>query len=118
MSLKEARKQLLYAFDDGLISDEECLLLYDLNRSTNLDFPYEQYTLFDLDDMQNDKCLAEFRFHKNDLPILAEVLRIPDQFILEQRSVVEGMEALCMLLKKLTYPCRYSDMMHRFGQRP
>ena len=54
MSLKEARKQLLYAFDDGLISDEEYLLLYDLNRSTNLEFPYEQYPLFDLDDMQND----------------------------------------------------------------
>ena len=49
MSLKEARKQLLYAFDDGLILDEECLLLYDLNRSTNLEFPYEQYPLFDLD---------------------------------------------------------------------
>ena len=64
MSLKEARKQSLCAFDDGLISDEE-------------------YPLFDLDDMQNDECLAEFRFHKNDLPILAEVLRIPDQFILE-----------------------------------
>ena len=95
MSLKEAKKQLLYAFDDGLISDEECLLLYDLNRSTNLDFPYQQYPLFDLDDMQNDECLAEFRFHKNDLPILAEVLGIPDQFILEQRSVVGGMEALC-----------------------
>lgn len=118
MSLKEAKKQLLYAFDDGLISDEECLLLYDLNRSTNLDFPYEQYPLFDLDDMQNDECLAEFRFHKNDLPILAEVLGIPDQFVLEQRSVIGGMEALCMLLKRLTYPCRYSDMMHRFGQRP
>ena len=83
MSLKEAKKQLLYAFDDGLISDEECLLLYDLKRSTNRDFPYEQYPLFDLDDLQNDKCLAEFRSHKNDLPILADVLGIPDQFILE-----------------------------------
>ena len=78
MSLKEAKKQLLYALDDGLISDEE---------------------------MQNDECLAEFRLHKNGLPILAEVLRIPDQFISEQRSVVGGMEALCMLLKRLTYPC-------------
>ena len=71
MSLKEARKRLLYAFDDGLISDEDWLLIYDLNRSTNLDFPYEQYPLFDLDDMQNDECLTEVRFHKNDLPILA-----------------------------------------------
>ena len=92
--------------------------MYDLNRSTNLDFPYEQYPLFDLDDMQNDECLVEFRFHKNDLPILAGVLGIPDQFILEQRSVVEGMEALCMLQKTLTYPRRYSDMIQRFGQRP
>ena len=71
MSLKEARKRLLYASDDGLISDEDCLLIYDLNRSTNLDFPYEQYPLFDLDDMQNDECLTEVRFHKNDLPNLA-----------------------------------------------
>lgn len=76
MSVKEAKKQLLYAFDDGLISDEKCLLLYDLNRSTNLDFPYEQYPLFDLDDMQNDECLVELRFHKNDLPFLAEDLGI------------------------------------------
>ena len=118
MCLKEARKQLLYAFDDdGLISYEECLLLYDLNRITNLDFPYEQYPLFDLDDIQIDECLAEFRFHKNDVPILQEVLGIPDQFILEQRSVVGGMESPCILLKRPTYPCRYSEMMHRFGQR-
>ena len=76
MFLKEAKKQLLYAFDDGVMSVDECLLLIDLNRSTKLDFPYEQYPLFDLDDMQNDECLAEFRFHKNDLPFLAEDLGI------------------------------------------
>ena len=68
MSLKEAKKQLLYAFDDGLISDEECLLLYDLNRSTNLDYPYEQYPLFDLDDMQNDECLASLGSIKTTFP--------------------------------------------------
>ncbi|CAH3161403.1 unnamed protein product [Porites lobata] len=118
MSLKKAREHLLYALDERLITEEEFLLLYDVNRSTNLDFPHEQYPLFDLDDMQNDECLAEFRVHKHDLPILAEVLGIPDQFVLEQRSVVGGMEALCMLLKRLTYPCRYSDLLHRFGQRP
>ena len=84
--------------------------------STNLDFSDEEYALFDLDNMQNDKCLVELRFHKNDLPILAEVSGNPDQFILEQRSVVGGMEALFMLLKRLRYPCQYSDVMHRFGQ--
>ena len=28
------------------------------------------------------------------------------------------MVTLCMLLKRLTYPCRCSDMMHRLGQQP
>ena len=97
MSLKTAREQLLYALDERLITEEEFLLLYDVNRSTTLDFPYEQYPLFDLEDMPNDECLAEFRVRKNDLPILAEVLGIPEQFVLEQRSVVGRVEALCML---------------------
>ena len=26
------------------------------------------------------------------------------------------MEGLCMLLKRLAYPCRYSDMLSRFGR--
>ena len=44
---------MLYALDERFkITEEEFLLLYDVNRSTNLDFPYEQYPLIDLDDMQ------------------------------------------------------------------
>ena len=45
MSLKKTREHLLYALDDRLITEEEFLLLYDVNSSTNLDFPYEQYPL-------------------------------------------------------------------------
>ena len=71
MSLKKAREHLLYALDERLITEEEFLLLYDVIRSTNLDFPYEQFPLLDLDDIQSDECLAEFRVHKNNLPILA-----------------------------------------------
>ena len=26
------------------------------------------------------------------------------------------MEGLCMILKRFAYPCRYSDMVHRFGR--
>ena len=33
-----------------------------------------------------------------------------------QRSVFTGTEGLCMLLKRLAYPCRYSDLIHRFGR--
>jgi hypothetical protein len=116
MSFKKARGQLLIAFDDKTISEEEFLLLYDVNSSKNLDLPYEQYSRFKLDDMEDDECLAEFRVKKQDLPLLADALRLPDIFECEQRSIVEGMEGLCMLLKRLAYPCRYCDMIPRFGR--
>ena len=105
MSLKEAREQLLYTFDDGIISEEQFLLFYDVNRSTNLDFSYKQYPLFDLDDMQNHECLAKFRVRKNDLPIQADIsLGIPDQFILKQRGVVRGMEVLMHAAEEADIP--------------
>ena len=116
MSLKRTREELLLAFDDGAVTGEEFLLLYDLNTSKNLDLPTD-YPPFCLDDMEDDQCLSEFRVKKADLPLLAQALQIPGQFTCPQRSVVPGMEGLCMLLKRLAYPCRYSDMMPRFGGR-
>ena len=62
----------------GVINDEELLLLYDLNRSDNVDLPYNSYPGFDFDDLEDDECLSEFRFYKNDLPFLAKVLGIPE----------------------------------------
>ena len=50
------------------------------------------------------------------MPVLAEALGVPPVFRCSQRSVFDGMEGLCMLLKRLVYPCRYSDIIPRFGQ--
>ena len=33
-----------------------------------------------------------------------------------QRTVAGGIEGLCMLLKRTSFPCRYSDMIYRFGR--
>ena len=60
MSLREVRNLLLQGYDDGVISDEEFLLLYELNTSKNPDFPYWEYGLFDLDKLSDDECMAEF----------------------------------------------------------
>ena len=38
-SLREIRDTLLFAHNDNLISEEECLLLYDINKSRNLKLP-------------------------------------------------------------------------------
>lgn len=66
---------------------------------------------FNLEDMEEDECLNECRVRKCDLPILADVLDV--EIVCDQRSVVGGVEALCTLLKRLLYPCQYSDMMQR-----
>ena len=71
-----------------MISEEDFLLLYDCNKSSNLDLRYDQYPFFDLDDMKDYECLAEFRVRKRDFPLLQEALQIPEEFTLEQRSVV------------------------------
>ena len=55
-------------------------------------------------------------FRKRDIPILAEAFRLPDSYTCEQRTVCNGIEGLCLLLRRLAYPCRYSDLIHRFGR--
>ncbi|CAH3029463.1 unnamed protein product [Porites evermanni] len=115
MSFKHARDALVLCHDNGVIGDEEFCLLYDANRSKNPEFPYEEYGKFDLEDMGDDECKAEFRFHKEDIPVLAEVLGLPETFTCSQGSVTNGIEGLCIMLKRFSYPCRYSDLIPRFG---
>ena len=58
------------------------------------------------------------RFAKKHRPELCECLGIPEKITCVQRTVCGGMEGLCILLKRLAYPCRYTDMVHRFGRNP
>ena len=60
---------LLLAHYEGLINDEEVMLLYDVNSSKNL-IPSGKYDRFSLDNMENDDCISEFRFEKEDLFLL------------------------------------------------
>ena len=62
-SLRDARNLSTAALCDDLISGDDYLLLYGLNRSKNLDLPYDEYT-FDMDEMENSWCVAEFRVNK------------------------------------------------------
>ena len=115
-SFKNLRELLLLAYDDNSISDEEFVVLYNSYQSKNLDFPYKAYEKFDLELLDDSECLAEFRVKKDDISILADVLQLPQNVICQQRSKCSKTEALCMLLKRFSYPCRYSDMIHRFGR--
>ena len=109
-SFKEFRQTLLLSYDANLTSDEDFIIFYELFSTRNPDFAYDSYNRFDLDEMNDDECNAEFRVRKRDIPTLGQTLRIPPVFHLSQRSIVYGMEGLCMLLKRLAYPCRYGDL--------
>lgn len=81
----------------------------------NLCFPYWEYQPFRLDDLDNSECRADFRVEKEEIPRLAAALQIPDFYRCSQGTVCPGEEGLCLLLRRLSYPCRYHDIIHRFA---
>ena len=112
--LRETRELLLLAQLEGDLDDEEFCLLYDLNTSKKL--RYWNYEPFTLDGLDDSECWTEFRFHKNDIRRLKTALRIPDVVTTYHRLAVDGIEALCIFLRRFRYPCRYSDMIPCFGR--
>ena len=80
-NLRDVRDCLLLGFEENMLTDEELILLYDMNTSKNPDFPYWQYESFDLDDLCDDECKAEFRFMKKDICHLKDVLQVPDEVV-------------------------------------
>ena len=117
-TFSEAREQLLYYWDDKVITDEEYILLYDINKSSNPEFCYWSYNLFDLEILKDDDCYSEFRFRKPDIYRLKDVLQIPDEIICYNYNdhTVDGLEAFCVLLRRLSYPSRYCELIPRFGR--
>ena len=83
----------------------------------NLDFPYYiNYPLFNLESQSEAECMANFRVEKHHIPQVEDVLQIPQYFVCDQGTVCEGTEGLCMILKRYSFPCRYSDMIAIFGR--
>ena len=113
--LREARNSLLSAVNENIIDDEEFLLLYDVNKSHD-DYPYWSYDSFNLDNLDDSKSWSEFRFLNKDIYRLKNVLQIPDRIKTYNRVSVDGIEALCIFLKRFAYPCRYFDFVSKVGR--
>ena len=64
--------------------------------------------------MADSECISEFRVRESDLPKLRDALQIPNSFTCYQKSVSDDMEGLCVVLRRLAYLCRYSDIIPRF----
>ena len=75
-------------------------LCYSTIYTKNADLPYTNYERFDLDKMTDDECKTEFRFYKNDIYNLADVLTLPDRIVCYNGVNVDMVEALCIFLKR------------------
>ncbi|CAH3020793.1 unnamed protein product, partial [Porites evermanni] len=87
MSFQIVRDELIYCFADGILNEEEFVLLYDAYKSTNSIYPYWEYDEFSLDSLSSDECLADLRVEKDDIPRLAEALRLPGRFRCSQGTL-------------------------------
>ena len=90
------------SYEDGMLDEDKFSLLHEQFVPKNSNFSYEVYDRFSLYEGNDAECLAQFRFRKHDLQILSEVLQIPGSLRCYQRSVVDGMEGLCILLRRLS----------------
>ena len=100
-------------------NDDENMILHQLeladSRRSGL-VTYDPDITFNLEELSDDQCLSLFRFDKENLKRLSTALRIPERFVCENRTVVEGVDALCILLRRLAYPNRLSDLERVFGR--
>jgi hypothetical protein len=71
---------------------------------------------FSLENFTDSQCKTVFKFFKEGLAILKQRLRIPDKIVCRNHTVVSGIEALCILLRRLAYPNRLEDLTDMFSR--
>ena len=107
---------LLDAYCSKTINDTEYLLLYDISSCSNRRLPYWKYYRFSLEDMNEDEFKAEFRFLREDIYTLHDIMNIPEMFTCYSDVKETKIEGLCILLKRFSCPNRYLDFIPRFGR--
>ncbi|BET00689.1 Hypothetical protein NTJ_13505 [Nesidiocoris tenuis] len=76
----------------------------------------EFYGKFDLDKFTDEDVRLNFRFRREDIAVLQKTLLIPDEISIPGRGYrVQGKTALSILLRRLAYPNRLSDLERLFG---
>ena len=115
--LRAARDILLICVAEGVIDFDEYFALLEVNKSREI-YSYWKFDRFNFDNWDDARCRTELRFAKRDVLRFFEVLQIPYTRYTIQRSKCCGLEALCIFLKRLAYPCRFTDLSLAFGRNP
>ena len=72
-SLRGFGEDLRLSFGYNMINAEEFVLLYDAKQSKDI-YPYWKYEPFVIGTIDEEQCFIDFRFAKNDLHVLLDVL--------------------------------------------
>lgn len=75
-----------------------------------------KYPRLSIDALSDEECLKLFRFKKEDLPRLQRALGLAESYTGPVRLRWTGTEGLCILLRRLAYPNRLTDMVPIFGR--
>ena len=74
-----------------------------------------QFPRFDFDALPNPVVEMRYRFTKSEIRRLAICLRVPDKVSVPHCTKVSGLEALCIMLRRLCYPNRWVELVSEFG---
>ena len=98
--------------DDG----DAILLLPMLGQSKRSRPSYHQYAELDLDNYTDEECFTLFRFNKEKIHRLFNVFQIPGTFTTTAGTTMPGLQAFVLVLRRLTYPNRHSNIAAMFGR--
>ncbi len=100
------------------LEEEDELLLHGMLAGDRAN-PIENRVMwrFNFDALEDQKCFEMFRFEKRDVIRLKNAFGFPEDFICYNRTRVSGLEAICILLRRLAYPNRLVDLIQTFGRR-
>jgi len=90
-------------------------IIYFVSKITHGTF-YDFNMAFNIDNFSDEDFVKNFRFKKDDFAELYNALRIPDLIRCPDRTSVSGPEALAILIRRLAYPNRLSDLVPIFDR--
>ena len=102
----------------ALITNDEDLMLAAgiLLEEQEMERKEEITHRFNFNSTPEERCWNLFRFQKEHILLMKEQLHIPDIIHLKNNSVFTGVDALCILLRRLAYPCRLCHLALLFGR--
>ena len=115
----ELQDLALQLHENNVLDDDDLFMLLDVpgpRRNLHSVLPFWRYEHFNLEDMNDSECKVEFRFKKDDIYTLVHTFRLPEVIRCYNGVVIDSVEALCICLKRYAYPCRYADLIPRFGR--